>query len=115
MASSPIRLYLDEDVSILVGEMIRARGFDVLTTRDAGNLAASDLRQLEFSIREGRVLLTHNRVDFERLALRYFEDQLTHAGMIVAFRRLPSDIVSRLLGIMSREDADAMVNQIRYI
>jgi len=74
MPSTFIRLYLDEDVSVLVGEMIRARGFDVLTTRDAGNLGASDRKQLEFSARDSRVLLTHNRVDFERLATQYFED-----------------------------------------
>ncbi len=68
MPSAFIRLYLDEDVSVLVGEMIRARGFDVLTTRDAGNLAASDAGQLTFSVRERRAFVTHNRVDFEKLA-----------------------------------------------
>ncbi len=55
MPSTFIRLYLDEDVSVLVGELIRARGFDVMTTRDAGNLAASDAKQLAFSVGERRV------------------------------------------------------------
>ncbi|SRR5258708_20478928 len=115
MPSTFIRLYLDEDVSVLVGEMIRARGFNVLTTRDAGNLAASDKEQLGFSTLEGRVLLTHNRVDFEQLAVQYFEDQAEHSGIILAVRRLPNDIVFRLLSILNTVDAEEMVRQIRYI
>jgi hypothetical protein len=33
-----IELYLDEDVDVLVADLIRARGFTIVTTRDAGNL-----------------------------------------------------------------------------
>jgi hypothetical protein len=29
-------LYLDEDVSVLVAALLRARGFDVITARDEG-------------------------------------------------------------------------------
>ena len=43
-----IELYLDEDVDVLVADLVRARGFVVVTTRDAGNLGASDLDQLYF-------------------------------------------------------------------
>lgn len=31
-----IRLYLDEDVNVLIADLLKARGFDALTTRDAG-------------------------------------------------------------------------------
>jgi uncharacterized protein with PIN domain len=62
-----IRLYLDEDVDVLVAEMVRAHGFDALTTREAGRLGESDEAQLTFATAEGRVFLTHNRVHFERL------------------------------------------------
>lgn len=37
-----IALYLDEDVNVLVAALLRARGYDVLTTREEGRLAASD-------------------------------------------------------------------------
>ncbi len=33
-----IELYLDEDVSVLVGARIRARGFSAVSTLEAGNL-----------------------------------------------------------------------------
>jgi uncharacterized protein with PIN domain len=56
-----IRLYLDEDVDVLVAEMVRAHGFDALTTREARRLGDSDADQLAFATAEGRVFLTHNR------------------------------------------------------
>ena len=66
-----IALYTDEDVDILVADLLRARGFDVLTTRDALRLHATDEEQLAFSATEGRALLTHNRADFEALHQAY--------------------------------------------
>jgi hypothetical protein len=78
-------------------------------------LAASDAKQLAFSFRERRVMLTHNRVDFEKLSVQYFEDQTEHAGLVIAARRMPNDIVHRLLPILNTVDAEEMVNQIRYI
>jgi hypothetical protein len=33
-----IELYLDEDVSVLVADLIRARGFTATTTRDVGKI-----------------------------------------------------------------------------
>ena len=115
MPQNFVRLYLDEDVSVLVGRMVRARGYDVLSTLDAGNLGSSDLQQLEYSARKGRVLLTHNRVDFEKLAVQYFEQNLNHPGIIVSVRRIPRDIVLRLLPILGSTDSSEMMNQIRYI
>lgn len=115
MPSKFVRLYLDEDVSVIVGEMIRARGFDILTTRDAVNLAASDKTQLEFATDNERVLLTHNRVDFERLATKYFNEGIEHSGIIITVRRLPGEITFRLLPILNTVESTEMINQIRYI
>ena len=36
-----IKLYFDEDVSVILAEILRPHGFDVLTTRDAENLGNS--------------------------------------------------------------------------
>ena len=79
-----VRVYLDEDVSVLVADIIRAHGFDVLTTRDAQNLGHSDLEQLTFATTEHRALLTHNRVDFERLHTETLHQHKPHAGILVA-------------------------------
>lgn len=37
-----IELYLDEDVSVLLSELLRGRGFIAVTTRDAEMLGKSD-------------------------------------------------------------------------
>lgn len=51
MSSLFIRLYLDEDVNVLVADLLKARGFDALTARDAGQLQASDEDQLAYAVR----------------------------------------------------------------
>ncbi len=110
-----IELYTDEDVSALIAKLIRARGFSVLTTLEAGNLGRSDEAQFAFAVSQEKVLLTHNRVDFEKLAKQYFEQNKTHFGIIVAVRRLPNEMVNRLLQILNQNTADEMINQILYI
>ena len=115
MKSLFICLYLDEDVHVLVADLLNAKGFDVLTTRDAGQLQASDEEQLAYAISQKRAFLTHNRSDFEALTQSYFDAERKHYGVILAFRRSPQEIVRRLLLILNRVTADEMENQVRYI
>jgi predicted nuclease of predicted toxin-antitoxin system len=115
MSSLFIRLYLDEDVNVLVADLLNARGFDVLTSRDAGKLQASDEEQLNYAVREQRTLVTHNRSDFEYLVRTYFDREKKHYGVILAVRHPPQVIVKRLLAILDRITADEMENQVRYI
>jgi hypothetical protein len=110
-----IHLYLDEDVSLLLGKMVRARGFEVITTQDAGNLSKSDADQLAYSAEHGLALLTHNRVDYEKLAREYVASHRSHHGIIVAVRRTPHEICLRLLKILNQVTADEMQDQVRYI
>jgi hypothetical protein len=62
-----------------------------------------------------RALVTHNRADFEQLALDYFESGRKHFGIILAVRRPVHEITRRLLTILNQVTADEMMNQIRYI
>lgn len=64
---------------------------------------------------QGKVLLTHNRVDFEALAQAYFAAGQMQYGIILATRNPPHEIVRRLLIILNSVTADEMQNQIRYI
>lgn len=63
------RLYLDEDVDVLVADLLRARGFSAQTTQEADQIGATDRDQFRYAINKGRTLLTHNRVDFENWPL----------------------------------------------
>jgi predicted nuclease of predicted toxin-antitoxin system len=62
-----IELYLDEDVAVLVADLVRARGYSALTTREARQLQQSDPDQLNFAVKNQKAFLTHNRADFENL------------------------------------------------
>ena len=110
-----IRLYLDEDVDVLVATLLRARGFDAVTTLEAGNLRRHDDEQLAFAAAQGIALLTHNRVDFENLAREWLAAGKHHAGILIAVRRAPHDIARRLLAILNNVTADEMDDQVRYI
>lgn len=110
-----IEFYLDEDVSALVADLVRARGFVASTTREAGQLGRSDIEQLEYATSQQKTLLTHNRADFEALAKQYFLTGQRHFGIIIAVRRPPYELVQRLWAILNHVTADEMENQLRYI
>ncbi|MEM9541334.1 MAG: DUF5615 family PIN-like protein [Cyanobacteria bacterium P01_E01_bin.42] len=96
-----IKLYFDEDVHVLVADLIRARGFDAITAGDAGLLQKTDEEQLAYAASQNRVIVTHNRVDFESLAQQYFDSGRTHSGIILAFRNTPQEIARKLLIILN--------------
>jgi len=110
-----IELYLDEDVDVLVAGLVRARGFHAITTQEAGQIRNNDAEQLAYAVNQQKTLLTHNRADFEALAQQYLTTGQTHYGIIIAVRRLPYEIVRRLLTILNHVTADEMENQLRYI
>lgn len=95
--------------------MVRAKGFDVTTARDAGQLRISDAEQLAYAVSQERALVTHNRSDFEALVQSYFSTDQSHYGVILAVRRPPQEVAKRLLAILNNVTADELQNQVRYI
>jgi predicted nuclease of predicted toxin-antitoxin system len=110
-----ICLYLDEDVNVLIADLLRARGFDVITARDAKQLHGTDAEQLAYAVSQARTLVTHNRTDFEELVQSYFDSGQMHYGVIFAVRRPPQEIARRLFAILNNVTADEMQSQVRYI
>ena len=53
-----IRFHLDENVNPAIAVGLRKRGIDVTTSQEVGLLGVSDLEQLAYARREGRVILT---------------------------------------------------------
>lgn len=109
-----IELYLDEDVSVLVAQLIRARGFVAATAHGEGRLGRSDAEQMAYAVSRRMTLLTHNRADFEALARDYLANGHTHHGIIIAVRRTPYEIAGRLLAILNQVTSDEMEDQLRY-
>jgi predicted nuclease of predicted toxin-antitoxin system len=110
-----VEFYLDEDVSVLVAELLRARGFSARTTQEAERKSTRDEDQLAYAVSQQRALLTHNRDDFARLVEEYFTGGRRHYGIIIAVRRPPQEIARRLLIILNQATADEIEDQIIYI
>jgi predicted nuclease of predicted toxin-antitoxin system len=106
---------LDEDVSVLLSDLLQSRGFNSVTTRNAGQLGKSDSDQLEYAVSQRMALLTHNRADFEALHQQYIAQGRTHWGIIVASRRLPYQILSNLLRLLNWSTADELQDQLSYV
>ena len=75
-----IKLYFDEEVSVILAEMLRPHGFDALTAWDAGILRNSDEAQLQFSAATNRTLFTHNRREFELLHKKSSSGKIPASG-----------------------------------
>ena len=58
MSSLFICLYLDEDVNVLIADLLRAKGFDAITARDARQLHANDAEQLAYAVSQARTLFS---------------------------------------------------------
>lgn len=118
MSESPlfIRLYLDEDVSVFVGQLLRPHGFEVLTARDAHQLGRSDAAQLSFATEQQLTLLTHNRCDFERLHEASLREQRPHAGILVANRRASDfELAKRIMTALNTFTPENIANQLFYL
>lgn len=109
------RLYLDEDVHVRVADIMRGRGYEVSTARDEGMLGKSDAEQLAFAAERGMVFVTHNRADFEELAVLYFDEGRTHGGIICAVRRPPHECARRLMSLLNDRTAKEFKDQLLYI
>jgi hypothetical protein len=86
-------LYADEQFPLLVVELLRTFGHDILRVQEAGNIGLPDPDVLAFAVSNERAVLTQNRRDFIRL----HRLQPDHAGIIVCtedrnFQRLATRI-----------------------
>lgn len=82
-----MNLYLDEDSSEkALAEMLKAAGYDVLRTQEAGKISAADPLQLVHAIQTNRIFLTRNHTDFENLKLLLETAAGHHPGILVICR-----------------------------
>ena len=100
---------------VLVAELMRRRGFEALTTQEAGLTRQNDAGQLDYAASRGMVILTHNRNDFEVLHQSYITEDRSHAGIIIAVRHSPYELTRRLLRLLNAITADEIENQMVYI
>jgi hypothetical protein len=113
-----LRLYLDEDVDVLLAELLAARGFDCLTTVSAGHIGWSDEAHLDFALCESRILISHNRQhfeQFEQLAVRWWGQQKEHAGIVLAIRRANTyELARHVLSVLAHYNQSGWRNCVMY-
>lgn len=110
-----IKIYLDEDVNVLIARLVRAKNFTSVAVSEVGRRGRSDAEQLSYAVQNGYTILTHNRLDFEKLVQEYYADNKSHYGIIIAVRRPVHEVAERLLNTLNDFTADEMINQIIYI
>jgi predicted nuclease of predicted toxin-antitoxin system len=107
-----IKLYFDNDVNLLVIPDLRAEGYDVQTSPEAGNERASDEEQWGYATAQGRVLLTFNRRHFRRLQREWQAAGKPHAGILVSRQYDTADLLDYLRNFLRRETPDSMEDRL---
>jgi predicted nuclease of predicted toxin-antitoxin system len=109
--SRPVKFYLDEHVHPAIAAGLRRRDVDVLTTKEAGMLTATDIEHLTFAAREQRVIFTQDD-DF----LRLHASGQTHAGIVYARQRTAvGHIIRGLMLIHQVLTAEEMQNHVEFL
>jgi predicted nuclease of predicted toxin-antitoxin system len=107
-----IRFHLDENVDPRIAAGLRLHAIDVTTSAESGLLGTSDLEQLEYVIREGRVIITQD-TDFLRLAAAGNE----HPGIVFssAGARSIGDVIRAARLIWELLEPVEMHHRIEYV
>ncbi len=97
-----MKLYLDEDISPKVAEILRKKGLDAISAHEAGMLESSDDEQLAYAAAKGRVMVTRNRVDFIALTVQFFEGLKPHKGLIIVPHTIPGSEFGMLAALLMK-------------
>lgn len=113
-----IAIYTDEDVTTGLAPALRRRGYSAQSTREAGNLGASDEAQLSYATRRNMAVLTHNIRDFIELAQVWHLSGREHAGIIVSEQfghRHFRELVRQVLRLLDSLTPTEIHNQVIYL
>ena len=97
-----IKLYADENFEFPVVKRFREKGYDVLTTRDAGNDNQRILDEdvLDFAISQNRAVITLNYNHFKNL----HKQVKTHSGIVICSRNDDWDVFADCIDIALRNE-----------
>ena len=113
-----ISLYLDEDVSDQLIELLRERGYEAESAWSMGMTGLTDEEQFTFAARRGWAVLTYNRNDFLKLTRRWHDQGREHAGLIISpqfSRREIGELFRQVCNLLDQVSASEMWNTVRYL
>jgi predicted nuclease of predicted toxin-antitoxin system len=103
------KVYLDENVAILVAEQLRQIGIEVVTAQELGVLGSSDIQHLMRAKELGYVFCTHDK-DFTRL----HNSGMEHYGIVFG-KQDRMTIAKWISGLQQYHDtltAEEMINKL---
>ena len=110
------RLYFDEDADARLAAALRQRGYDVVTTADAGLLDASDEEQLVYAASQQRALVTHNIKHFPGAHAAWVEAGREHWGVIILIGHSAVSVwLRRMENMLNRFSAEELQNQLLFL
>ncbi len=101
-----MKFYLDEDLSGAIAEIAREMRIDIVTAHECGNFGSDDDVHLLSAGKAGRCLVTRNRDHFVALTVKFFQDDLPHAGLLVVPYTMPADRFSLVATAIAQYDGD---------
>lgn len=99
-----MRLLLDAHLSgRRIGRALRERGHDVRAVdEEREQEGAEDEELMHLAVREGRILVTSNAKDFDRILRAWAEEGKQHAGCMLLSRRLRHEQFGRIIAGIER-------------
>lgn len=113
-----MKLYLDENLSPRIADLLRARGLDAVSAHEAGNTQLGDRAQLQYAAREGRALVTGDVADFIALAAEMIAANTDHAGIMLVsarFRRADFSAVAAAIEEAARRYPGGLSSTVLYL
>ena len=96
-------IYLDEDVSVEIVPLLSGRAHDVVHAYDLNNRQLPDTDHLLYAANAGRVMVTHNRTDYEKLHLLWLAlnswhvMNRAHPGILTTWGQISANLWGNLL------------------
>jgi predicted nuclease of predicted toxin-antitoxin system len=110
-----MRLYLDENIPVVLASALKAHEIDCLTTQKAGNLGLSDTHQMDFGATQSRTLVTSNHRDFIPLIGELHRNNRSHTRLILSKELPVSELVRRLRKFINKHQDKELQNQIFWL
>lgn len=112
-----VPLYLDDDTGLrALRFQADEAGLVVVRSDDVGMRGASDEAHLRFAAKQGMVLVSCNRRDFQRLHGLWIARGETHAGIFVVNARIPAgERIRRLRFIARFAEPDESRNTLEWL
>jgi len=107
---------MDEDtINRRLINVLRFRGMDVLTAKEADRIQVSDRDHLIYAASLGRTVFTFNTRDFMKLHKEYLSRSQHHAGIIVSDQVQVAVILRRLLRLLNTRSSADMQDWLEYL